>query len=206
MTKPHRSPSPLLLLALAAGAFACDSNEDADPRTAADRPPAAIRAPADDEGCTYTQGYWKNHDEWPMPNTVVCDQTWLEILHTPPKGDPWYILAHQWIAASLNVGSGAAPPADDALIQAEVLLSDCVIDDGEHDAALALAGLLDDYNNGELGPGHCGDGGDDDGDDDDGGDDDHGDDDCGDESETGDDGGSTGDDGGSSTGDLPIPG
>ncbi len=108
-------------------------------------------------------------------------------MHTPPKGDAWYILAHQWIAARFNVGSGATPPADDALIQAEVLLSDCVIDDGEHDAALALADKLDAYNNGELGPGHCGD-------DDDGGE-------TGDDSETGGDDSSGGD-----VPDLPIPG
>lgn len=197
MTKPHVSRSSLLLsLAfVVSAALACDPAADPDARSVGDPPVSNIKEPPVDEGCTLTQGYWKNHDEWPLPNTVVCDQTWLEILHTPPKGDAWYILAHQWIAASLNVGSGATPPADDALIQAEVLLSDCVIDDGERGAALALAEQLDAYNNGELGPGHC----DDDDDATETGDDDHGDtDDTGD---TGDDDSSGGD-----TPDLPIPG
>lgn len=206
MTKQHQSSSSLLLsLAfVVSGAIACDPAADTDPRTVVDRPVSDIRAPAGDEGCTLTQGYWKNHAEaWPLPNTVVCEQTWLDILHTPPKGDAWYILAHQWIAASLNVGSGATPPADDALIKAEVLLSDCVIDDSEHDAALALSEQLDAYNNGELGPGHCDDG-DDDGGDDDGGDDDDGGETTCDHDDTGDTG-ETGDDSSGDTGDLPIP-
>jgi len=174
MTKPHHHPSSLLLwLALAVAAVvACDPADDREPGADADRT-LDVREPTEDDGCTHTQGYWKHNEVWPMPNTVVCGQTWLEILETPPKGDPWYVLAHQWIAASLNVGADAAPPADDALIQAEVLLSDCVIDADEHDAALELAEQLDAYNSGELGPGHCDDGenDDDDGDDDDRGDD-----------------------------------
>ncbi len=164
-----------LTLALGAGVSGCDLAGDAagDPRS------IEPGAPDDDDGCTLTQGYWKNHhagaknhaqqQPWPVDEAVsLCGQTWLEILQTPPKGDAWYILAHQWIAASLNVASGALAPPDvvAALTQGEALLADCSIDADEHDAAIADAGLLDDFNNGAVGPGHCDDGpgdGDDDG-------------------------------------------
>ena len=131
-----------------------------------------------DPGCTYTQGYWKNHhrfckrgkrkcDPWPIDETtMLCGKTWLNILKTPPKGgNAWYILAHQWIAAKLNVASGAA--ADALLLQvlaeAESLLLGCSIDRDDRAWALELAQYLDDYNNGRIGPGHCDDDDDDDG-------------------------------------------
>lgn len=164
---PHpagpRSTSLLLLLALAP--LACDPagvDEDLAVR-------GEVADPDHVEGCTHTDDWWKSQNQkWPQPNSVVCDETWLEILQTPPKGDAWYILAHQWIAASLNVASGALAPPDvaAALTQGEALLADCSIDADEHDAAIADAGLLDDFNNGAVGPGHCDDGpgdGDDDG-------------------------------------------
>lgn len=142
----------------------------------------------DGEGCTLTQGYWKTHnvegraktDPWPLSeDTELCDQRWVDILWTPPKGDAWYILAHQYIAAELNVASGASTDAelDAALDDAEALLIQCSIAPEDRDEAIALSGLLDDFNNGLVGPGHCDDDGDDGGGDDDGGDDgcdDHG--------------------------------
>lgn len=160
----------------------------------------------DDGGCVLTQGYWKNHNAssehphnqiaWPIPeDTALCDSTWLEILWTPPKhGNAWLILAHQWIAARLNVAAGAAAPDEvgAAIDEAGTLLEGCSIADGDRDHALELADMLDGYNNGMMGTDHCGD--DDDDDDDDGHDDACDDDDDG--------GGTTGDDAGgtSSTG------
>lgn len=114
--------------------------------------------------CTHTRGYWQTHHSegvaqtvpWPLPeDAVLCGSTWVDILWTPPAGAPWAILAAQWIAASLNVASGAeAPPAVvDALARGEAVLESCEVDDAAE--ALDLADLLDRYNNGLEGVSHC---------------------------------------------------
>lgn len=120
-------------------------------------------------GCTLTQGYWKNHNRfrknpsqqqpWPINElTLLCGQTWLDNLKTPAAGgNAFYILSHQWIAARLNVASGADPSAVSAeLAEAQALLSACV-NPGTPDPvrAIELADILDDYNNGLIGPGQC---------------------------------------------------
>lgn len=120
-----------------------------------------------DYGCTRTQGYWKNHNtsaknysqqlEWPIDEgTSLCGKTWLTILKTAPMGDPWYIAAHQWIAARLNIASGASTTSDveTAISFLTSELADCDVDDAT--TALEYSELLDDYNNGKIGPGHCG--------------------------------------------------
>jgi hypothetical protein len=38
--------------------------------------------------------------------------TWFSVFWTAPKGDAYYNLAHQWMAAVLNVENGATPSAD----------------------------------------------------------------------------------------------
>jgi len=147
-----RSTSLLLLLALAP--LACDPagvDEDLAVR-------GEVADPDHVEGCTHTDDWWKSQNQkWPQPNSVVCDETWLEILQTPPDGFAWYGLAHQWIAASLNIAAGASPPDDVSLGQAEMLLSDCMIDPDEYEAAVALTDALAAYNAGEDGPDQCGD-------------------------------------------------
>jgi MYXO-CTERM domain-containing protein len=120
------------------------------------------------DGCTYTRGYWRNHHgdapgnrdvAWPIAeDTELCGQTWFDILRTPARGDAWYIVAAQYIAARLNVAGGASAPVEvrDALSDAEdFLVSNCAITRNERQAALAAKDVLDDYNNGLIGPGHC---------------------------------------------------
>lgn len=122
----------------------------------------------EERGCSYTQGYWKNHHAnarnlsqripWPIPeNSLLCGQTWLNILKTPPQGgNAWYILAHQWIAAMLNVANGASSSSiEEALEHGEALLSGCSIAAEDRTEALAIAATLDAFNNGWIGPGHC---------------------------------------------------
>jgi len=125
-----------------------------------------------DEGCTLTQGYWKNHNKyaknvkqnepWPLQDyedRMLCKTSWLENLETPPKGDAWFIATHQWIAAKLNMANEASAPAavKDAVKKLDLRLAECYVKD-EHKAEVqAQAKLLDDYNNGVVGPGHCGD-------------------------------------------------
>src|SRR4030042_6097989 len=87
-------------------------------------------------GCTLTPGYWKTHsmlgpapydDTWAMlegglgEDTIffLSGQTWYEVLWTPPaKGNAYYILAHAFIAAKLNLLNGASstPEVDAVLI------------------------------------------------------------------------------------------
>jgi cysteine-rich repeat protein len=127
-----------------------------------------IAPPPPSKGCTFTIGYWKTHNiyatnasqhiAWPISeNTQLCGHTWLQILQTPPNGNAWYILAQQWIGAELNVASGASttPAVQSALSTGQTLLSACSISSADRAQAIDLASLLNDYNNGYTGPGHC---------------------------------------------------
>lgn len=135
--------------------------------------------PEEESGCTRTQGYWKNHNEcaeqrglrrdWPESieeKGVLCDgesRTNLELLQTPPAGgDAYLILAHQLLAAQLNIASGASSPdqVDDAIAEGLSLIHENCGDFVHADTELGqrmvfLASVLDAYNNGLTGPGHC---------------------------------------------------
>jgi cysteine-rich repeat protein len=117
------------------------------------------------EGCTLTQGYWKNHENWPSPHEQAdtffnSGKTWIDILKTPPKGgDAYLILAHQYIAYKLNMANGANLPANLAT-EAESFLNtynpgEVPKKSADRESMIGLAGTLDDYNNGLLGPPHC---------------------------------------------------
>ncbi len=66
-----------------------------------------------EEVCTFTPGYWKNHEEmWPVEFLEVGGMTLsqddaLRLLHRPVRGDATIILAKHLIAAKLNVANGA---------------------------------------------------------------------------------------------------
>ena len=125
-------------------------------------------------GCTFTQGYYKNHESYVQqilgPNGTLNIGTLASPflltaaqidanLETPPKkGDAFYILTHQLITAELNILGGGSAPAvvQQAIADANALLADKVITAAERDQAIALSAILDDYNNGLTGPGHCG--------------------------------------------------
>ncbi len=120
------------------------------------------------EGCTLTQGYWKNHEEsWAVSSLTLGGVSYgqselLDLLRTPPAGgDVSLILSHQLIAAMLNVASGAAFSGS-GIDDANAWLAANADGDGRlpfgvhGDAdATALASALDDFNNGLTGPGHC---------------------------------------------------
>ena len=117
-------------------------------------------------GCTYTIGYWKNHpDDWPTDElSLYTGQEAMTLLWTSPKkGNAYIILAHQYIAAELNAVNGASVPDDvlDAWLDARELLEEYQDEETipkksmDRDLAIDLASMLDDYNNGLLGPGHC---------------------------------------------------
>ena len=126
-------------------------------------------------GCTLTQGYWKNH-AWPLhpqwaPTTLATwpdinnwkffdsGIEWPDVLDVEPRGDAYFILAHQYIAANLNQQNGAYVPEEvrAALVAAYDYFSLTAEDRAEVDREylIALATLLDRYNNGQLGVPHC---------------------------------------------------
>ena len=60
-----------------------------------------------------SQGYWKNHSSlWPVSSLILGGFSYtqdelLGIFNSSPKGDATLILAHQLIAAKLNVANGS---------------------------------------------------------------------------------------------------
>ena len=131
-----------------------------------------------DDSCTLTQGYWKTHSDFgPAPydetwNGMEDDafylsgQNYYQVLWTSPKGgNAYYQLAHQYIAAHLNVLNGASVPTEvsAAMSSAHALFN--VHTPAEIGALkgnstlrkdfLNLASILASYNEGKIGPGHC---------------------------------------------------
>ena len=135
-------------------------------------------------GCTLTQGYWKTHndsfkggaptdDEWFTLFPVLGEDTifylsemsWFDVFWTAPKGNAYYNLAHQYVAARLNVSNGASVPTEvqDALNDATAFFEANTPDDfnalpkksQERKDVLTWAGILGSYNEGAIGPGHC---------------------------------------------------
>jgi hypothetical protein len=125
--------------------------------------------------CTYTQGYWKTHGPVPLGNnsnvwdvssltlgTVsYTDLQLLNIFNTQPAGNGIVALAHQLIAAKLNIANGA----DGSAIQSSINAADALIGglvippvgSGylSSSATSALTTALTNYNEGATGPGHC---------------------------------------------------
>ena len=120
------------------------------------------------QNCTFTIGYYKNHPEaWPVTSLTLGTVSYtqaqlLSILNESAGGNGLIILAHQLIAAKLNVAGGADP----SFIASTIAASDAQIGglvvppvgSGSLTSAStsANAHTLDDWNNGITGPGHCG--------------------------------------------------
>jgi hypothetical protein len=125
-------------------------------------------------GCSLTPGYWKTHSTYgPAP----YDDTWAmvgedtpffssglsyyEVLWTSPSGgNAYYILAHAYIAAVFNGLNGADTSAvSSQLAHAAVLFGAYSPSSSLPRATRAdfinAASILDQYNNGLIGPGHC---------------------------------------------------
>jgi hypothetical protein len=130
------------------------------------------------KGCTLTQGYWKTHSQaGPAPyderwitavtpsgsatTFFASGQTWLEVFRTQPAGNAYYNLAHQYMAAKLNILNGASAPTEvqQAISAAESFFSGrsptAPMDATLRKQVLAWASTLDKFNNGLIGPGHC---------------------------------------------------
>ena len=129
--------------------------------------------------CTLTQGYWKTHGAvptgnneyvWPdaikasglqVGNVTYSAEDLLSILNKPAGGNGLIALAHQLIAAKLNVAAGADPTAVAAdIATADALIGSLVVPPlGSGYLAPSLTSglvtVLANYNEGATGPGHC---------------------------------------------------
>ncbi len=121
------------------------------------------------QDCTYTQGYWKNHTGvWPVANLTLGTVSYtaaqlLQIFNQPAAGNGLLSMAHQLIAAKLNIANGATAPAATltAISQADALIGGLVappIGSGSLSpgSTSGLTNTLDNFNQGITGPGHCG--------------------------------------------------
>ena len=119
--------------------------------------------------CTYSQGYWRNHpNAWPVTGLTIGTVTYqaaelMAILDNPAQGNGLVILAHQLIAAKLNIANGADPSAvQQAITDADNMVGALVappIGNGylTPDQTGDLTETLTEYNEGTIGPGHCND-------------------------------------------------
>ncbi len=123
--------------------------------------------PPPDGGCTFTQGFWKNHPEvWPVSSLTLGTVSYTdvqlgEIFDQPVAGNGLISLAHQLIAAKLNIASGADPTAiSQAIVDADALIDGLVVPPVgsgflSPDDTSDLVDALTDFNEGVTGPGHC---------------------------------------------------
>jgi hypothetical protein len=131
-------------------------------------------------GCTYTIGYWKTHsskgpagpadDTWnlvggPDAAFFLSGTTWYNVFWTSPAGNPYYILAHQYMGAKLNLldGDTPTPAVTAAIAAAETFFGSTtpaqtlLLTNAQKNALKAYAATLESFNSGATGPGHCGD-------------------------------------------------
>jgi hypothetical protein len=133
--------------------------------------------------CTFTQGYWRTHSiVGPAPYDATWARvgestrffiatwngsplSWYDVMWMAPKGNAYFVLAPQFVAATLNTLAGASAPAD---VLATMDEAQQLFEAYTPEAVGALKGnnalrarfidaaaVLDAYNNGQSGPGHC---------------------------------------------------
>lgn len=129
-------------------------------------------------GCTRTQGYWGSSPAGGVRLVELVGVTGLslgstnytatqldDIFDTPAGGNGLIILAHQLISAKLNVLNGTDnSQVNDDISTADTLINGLVVPPVGSDnpvnplraQMISTAGILDDYNNGELNVPHCG--------------------------------------------------
>ncbi|HEY5933264.1 MAG TPA: DUF4215 domain-containing protein [Kofleriaceae bacterium] len=151
------------LLAMLTLATACVGNTGSNEQRASEHSDAGPVS----GNCTLTQGYWKNHEEaWPVTTIMLGSVSYtqaeaLAVFRTPVKGNGLVALAHQLLAAKLNIEAGADDiDINSAIADADAMIGALVspsVGTGhlETKATADLVGALDAFNNGATGPGHC---------------------------------------------------
>ena len=176
-----------------------DLDSDADPQTGATictelvagetdlTWDAGIFMPQQDEGCSHTIGYWKNHCGFgPQADVVTAllgDGIWLgdpagakslavtnrtiayNVLRQSVYGRPSNGITKlyaQLLGAKLSIADGAsdgavalAIAAADAFLATHDWNDWGGLSDAQKDMVMGWHGMFDDYNNGDIGPGHC---------------------------------------------------
>jgi hypothetical protein len=120
------------------------------------------------KGCVRTQGYWGSKPDvlWPKYDRhavfYASGLSWQQVLDSPPRGDAYFILAHQYIAAVLNLAAGASAPNSlrSVVVAANIWFNTAkpgVCVKGACPLQRAWASVLDEYNNGDYpgAPKHC---------------------------------------------------
>ena len=130
--------------------------------------------------CTYTQGYWKTHGPVPVGNNeyvwpqsvkdnglmlgtvVYTPGQLLQVFNRPAAGNGLIVLAHQLMAAKLNVANGAQAGQD---VLADIAAADALIGSRvvppvgtgslPNSSVSALTNRLTSFNEGDLGVPHC---------------------------------------------------
>lgn len=112
--------------------------------------------------CQKTQGFWKNHPSaWATGNVTLGTVNYnqgqlLAIFGQPAAGNGLLILAHQLIAAKLNIAAGANPaPIAATISAADALIGGLVVPPVGGGflapaSTSALTQTLDDFNNGII--------------------------------------------------------
>ncbi len=121
-------------------------------------------AAQDNLTCPTGQGYWKNTPTWPVTQLMLGSQNYTQVevlilLNTPPEGDASLILAHQLIAAKLNLSKGL----DATVIGGVITQGDAVLagftgrlpyhvapSDATGQTLVNLSTILVSYNEGQL--------------------------------------------------------
>ena len=138
--------------------------------------PITIAAPP--SGCTFTSGYYKNHPEVVFSliaengdtltlGTVAYTAAQIDgiLAFQSVRGNGLISLAHQLIAAKLNIIGGASAPSAviTAIAQADALIGSLTIPGSgitpygflATSQTSVLATILDNFNSGIIGPGLC---------------------------------------------------
>jgi hypothetical protein len=137
-----------------------------------------VSAQAASAACLFTQGYWQNRAQnagdtstlvWASLSGdafYLSGLTYAQVLQNQPRGNAYWVLAHQDVAAEANATLGADMSGDGvaaALATAEQLLAKYTpaqigaLPKGDPLRAqfIQLASILDQWNNGLIGTGIC---------------------------------------------------
>ena len=138
------------------------------PRPSPTPTPTATATPTSTPfNCVQGQGYWKTHAEWPVSqlqlgNVTYSRQQLQAILGTEVRFNGLVSLAHQEIAAKLNIANGADGSCiAQTLAQADALIGDLVVPPVGNGFLTTrevadYVGALTNYNEGQLCAPQCG--------------------------------------------------
>jgi hypothetical protein len=131
-------------------------------------------APADDGWFLIGDVDGDGNSEGELEDFFDTGMTWFDVFWTSPAGRPYYQLAHQWMAAYLNwkqiedLGGTIPTAVSTALTNGAALLDEYDGSEAGKDPDLkgknaksiraqfvSIAGVLADFNEGDIGPGHC---------------------------------------------------